>query len=58
MGSLVAGTVILDDYAFSDDFEDFSKDELDGTTGEDDNSHKYKTGMDFVVPLKGYGLGY
>jgi hypothetical protein len=46
MVSLVTGTTILDDYAFSDDFKDFSKDEIDGTTGEDDNSDKYKTEMD------------
>ena len=55
MGSLVTGTIILDDYAFSsDDFEDFSKDEFDETTDEDDdfngNNRKCKTHMD-LVPL-------
>jgi hypothetical protein len=37
LGSLVAGTIILDDYCFSDDFEDFSKDELDETTDDDES---------------------
>jgi hypothetical protein len=56
MGSLVAGTVILDDYAFIDYFEDFSKDELAETTDEDDDNQKYKTGYGFGDP--GFGLGY
>lgn len=55
MGSLVAGTVILDDYAFSDDFED-SKDEFDETTDEDDDNQKYKTGYEFRDPA--FGLLY
>ncbi|KAL6659133.1 hypothetical protein ACP70R_003173 [Stipagrostis hirtigluma subsp. patula] len=61
MGSLVTGTIILDDYAFTDDFEDFSKDELDETTDEDtdnDNNMMYKTRYGFGAPLDGYGLGY
>ena len=58
MGSLVTGTIILDDYAFSDDFEDFSKDELDETTDEDDDNQKYKTGYGFGAPLEGFALGY
>jgi len=63
MGSLVTGTIILDDYAFSsDDFEDFSKDEFDETTDEDDdfngNNRKCKTRYGFGAPLEGYGLGY
>ncbi|RLM62256.1 hypothetical protein C2845_PM14G04910 [Panicum miliaceum] len=37
LGSLVAGTIILDDYCFSDDFEDFSKDELHETTDDDES---------------------
>ncbi|CAO2168355.1 unnamed protein product [Urochloa humidicola] len=37
LGSLVAGTVILDDCCFSDDFEDFSKDEFDETTDDDES---------------------
>jgi hypothetical protein len=37
MGSLVTGTIVLDDFAFDDDFEDFSKDELDETTYQDDD---------------------
>ena len=37
LGSLVAGTIVLDDYCFSDDFEDFSKDELDETTDDDES---------------------
>uniref|UniRef100_A0A0A9HR78 Uncharacterized protein n=1 Tax=Arundo donax TaxID=35708 RepID=A0A0A9HR78_ARUDO len=36
LGSLVAGNIILDDYAFSDDYEDFSKDELDETFDDDE----------------------
>ncbi|OEL35299.1 hypothetical protein BAE44_0003681 [Dichanthelium oligosanthes] len=47
-----------DDYAFTDDFEDFSKDELEETTDEDDGNQKYKTGYGFGIPLEGYGLGY
>jgi hypothetical protein len=50
MGSLVTSTIIFDGYAFSDDFEDFNKDEPGGTTDEDDNNKKYKTGMDLVSP--------
>jgi hypothetical protein len=38
MGSLVTGTIILDDYCFSDDFEDFSKDEFDETTDDEDDT--------------------
>ncbi|CAL5010893.1 unnamed protein product [Urochloa decumbens] len=37
LGSLVAATIILDDYCFRDDFEDFSKDELDETTDDDES---------------------
>ncbi|CAO2200902.1 unnamed protein product [Urochloa humidicola] len=37
LGSLVAATIILDDYCFSHDFEDFSKDELDETTDDDES---------------------
>jgi hypothetical protein len=62
MGLLVTGTIILDDFAFSDDFEDFSKDEFDESTdGDDDcngNNWKCKTRYGFGVPLEGYGLGY
>ncbi|KAK3122939.1 hypothetical protein QOZ80_8AG0620710 [Eleusine coracana subsp. coracana] len=61
MGSLVTGTIILDDRAFyEDDFEDFSKDELEETTDEDDNDSywKDKNRYGFGLPLKGYGLGY
>ncbi|XP_066325813.1 probable FBD-associated F-box protein At1g32375 [Miscanthus floridulus] len=58
MGSLVAGTIILDGYAFSDDFEDFSKDELAETTDEDDDNQKYKAGYGFGAPLEGFALGY
>ncbi|GJN36545.1 hypothetical protein PR202_gb25417 [Eleusine coracana subsp. coracana] len=36
LDSVVSGTIILDDYRFSGDFEDFSKDELDETTNDDD----------------------
>ncbi|XP_066325806.1 putative F-box/FBD/LRR-repeat protein At5g22610 [Miscanthus floridulus] len=53
LGSIVAGTIILDDYCFSDDFEDFSKDGLDETTDDDsDDGNKWrpKTGA-------GYGFG-
>ncbi|CAO2189389.1 unnamed protein product [Urochloa humidicola] len=60
MGSLVTGTIILDDCAFDDDFEDFSKDEFDETTDEDDDCHgsnwKNKTRYGFGAPLEGYGL--
>ncbi|CAO2206090.1 unnamed protein product [Urochloa humidicola] len=60
MGSLVTGTIVLDDYAFGDDFEDFSKDEFDETTDEDDDYHdsnwKNKTRYGFGAPLEGYGL--
>ncbi|RLN04878.1 uncharacterized protein C2845_PM13G04810 [Panicum miliaceum] len=37
LGSLVAGIIILDDFCFSGDFEDFSKDELDETTDDDES---------------------
>ncbi|CAO2168354.1 unnamed protein product [Urochloa humidicola] len=60
MGSLVTGTIVLDDWAFGDDFEDFSKDEFDETTDEDDDCHysnwKNKTRYGFGAPLEGYGL--
>ncbi|WVZ94590.1 hypothetical protein U9M48_040465 [Paspalum notatum var. saurae] len=38
LGSLVSGTIVLDDYCFSDDFEDFSKDEFDETTDDDESN--------------------
>jgi hypothetical protein len=60
MGSLVTGTIILDDRSFiEDDFEDFSKDELEETTDEDDNDSycKDKNRYRFGLPLKGYGFG-
>ncbi|CAL5010892.1 unnamed protein product [Urochloa decumbens] len=60
MGSLVTGTIVLDDCAFGDDFEDFSKDELGETTDEDDDCQdsnwKNKTRYGFGAPLEGYGL--
>nr|CAB3495829.1 unnamed protein product [Digitaria exilis] len=55
IGSLVTGTVILDDYSFTDDFEDFSKDELDETTDDDesnDSNRKYMNRYGFGVPQK------
>ncbi|TKW08464.1 hypothetical protein SEVIR_6G029500v4 [Setaria viridis] len=62
MGFLVTGTIILDDYAFGDDFEDISKYERDATTDEDDDcsdsNWKNKTRYGFGAPLEGYGLGY
>ncbi|KAL6638770.1 hypothetical protein ACP70R_023629 [Stipagrostis hirtigluma subsp. patula] len=61
MGSLVTGTIVLDDYAFTDDFEDFSKDEFDETTDEDsdnDNNMMSKTRYGFGAPIDGCGLGY
>ncbi|TVT96738.1 hypothetical protein EJB05_58054, partial [Eragrostis curvula] len=57
MGLLVTGTIILDDRSFyEDDFEDFSKDELEETTDEDDNDSywKDKNRYGFGVPLDGY----
>ncbi|KAL6659306.1 hypothetical protein ACP70R_003346 [Stipagrostis hirtigluma subsp. patula] len=36
LGSLVAATIVLDDHCFSDDYEDFSEDELDETTDDDE----------------------
>ncbi|CAO2206091.1 unnamed protein product [Urochloa humidicola] len=46
LGSIVACTVVLDDYCFSDDFEDFSKDEFDETTDDDesDDTRGHKVG--------------
>ncbi|KAK3122941.1 hypothetical protein QOZ80_8AG0620740 [Eleusine coracana subsp. coracana] len=41
LDSIVSGTIILDDYRFSGDFEDFSKDELDETTDDDDDFDSY-----------------
>ncbi|KAL6843341.1 hypothetical protein ACP4OV_027054 [Aristida adscensionis] len=59
MPSLVTGTIILDDNGFIDDFEDFSKDELDETTDEDnDDNIIYKTRYGFGVPLGGYLRGH
>ncbi|CAL5003434.1 unnamed protein product [Urochloa decumbens] len=59
MRSLVTGTIILYDYAFTDSFyKDFSKDELCETTDEDDDNQRYKTRHGFGVPPEGYGLGY
>jgi len=53
LGSLVAGTIILDDYCFSGDFEDFSKDELDETTDDDsDDCKKWRRKIG-----AGYGFG-
>ncbi|TKW08463.1 hypothetical protein SEVIR_6G029400v4 [Setaria viridis] len=47
LGSLVAGTIILDDYCFSDDFEDFSKDELDETTDDDESDDSRDDGVGY-----------
>ncbi|KAL6592048.1 hypothetical protein ACP70R_049612 [Stipagrostis hirtigluma subsp. patula] len=61
MGSLITGTIVLDDHAFTDDFEDFSKDEFDETTDEDsdnDNNIMSKTRYGFGAPIDGCGLGY
>lgn len=55
MASLVSATIILDDYSFSDDFEDFSKDELDETTDDNDdrkgNKKKAKSRCGFGDPV-------
>ncbi|GJN09487.1 hypothetical protein PR202_ga27499 [Eleusine coracana subsp. coracana] len=40
MTSVVSATIMLDDYSFSDDFEDFSKDEFDETTDDDDDDDR------------------
>ncbi|TVU43229.1 hypothetical protein EJB05_09676 [Eragrostis curvula] len=54
--SLVTGTIFLDDRSFDDDFEDFSKDELDETTDDDDDwndsNKKHKTRYGFGAPFE------
>lgn len=68
MDSLVSGTIVLDDYSFSSDFEDFSKDELDETTDDDefdsddddsyaDRKRKRKTGHGFGFSEKRHKSG-
>ncbi|TVU43231.1 hypothetical protein EJB05_09678 [Eragrostis curvula] len=52
--SLVSGTIVLDDYCFASDYEDFSKDEFDGTTDDDSDS---EVGMKRKRRI-GYGSGF
>ncbi|CAO2209833.1 unnamed protein product [Urochloa humidicola] len=47
LGSIVACTIVLDDYCFGDDFEDFSNDEHDETTDDDESDDTGDDGVGY-----------